>query len=332
MQTVQAWRFHAPLTQLCMHNNQCSSKLQKFLSKKIWTKDDRQEILNTMADLFLLGGDCVEDLCIWFGPLLLEILARSTESILYSGHLQLRLLKKMAVVMCRGFPINELLVKFARDFVRHFNPFTTKDTDSEEPPPEADRNNEESKEACVDARTQISDLDWCHAMWSYMRFLPEFATTIDLTPLEDYLSCTDPLVKWYASLALSRFHAFSSSEEKQFLIQHFPPAEQSRLSMHVSMQVSALVTKFNRARQRVELVLVDSLQSNTLHTIQVDDLCAHVVSVGGVLLPKVRQAATAHSQENVNVQPPPTALVCNPDQLLPIDYSTPGPSGQQASK
>ncbi|CAG5129144.1 unnamed protein product, partial [Candidula unifasciata] len=291
MQSIHsAWKLLGPINEICKHNRQCASKLQRFLSKQasasIWTKSEREEVLNALSDLFLLGGDCVVDLCIWFGPLILEIVSRLTQSVLREGHSGQWLLKKMAVVMCKGFPISSVLQRFALDFVQLYKPFTLKDASNGDEPPRKK------------AKKKQANLDWCHAMWSYMVYLPETADKLDMTHLADYLSSTDGLVRWYASCTLSKYYAMSESETATFLKKYFTPEEQRMFSIRVDKEVLAVQERLHKAQGIIEVESVDAILSHTLQTLTSADLTSQVVSVMGILLPKLVQASKSDSQIN----------------------------------
>ncbi|XP_059144482.1 midasin-like [Physella acuta] len=272
------WNLLFPISQLCKINQLYATKLQRFLPKQIWTQSDRDEILNILSE-FLLNGECVVDLCVCFGPLVLELASRLTSSILREGHSGHRLIKKLAVSISRGFCISHELQRYAADFVRLYKPFSLSDTLSSEEPTK--------KKA---KKNQMPDLDWCCGVWNYLEYLPEVVSKIDMSSLYDYLSSTDIVVRWYAALAISRYLSMSENETQLFLKKYFTPEEHRSLLLRMESEKQKIQEKVLSLSGTVYVNELLTDQTHTRQSMITGDLSPDVVDVMGILLPRLNSA------------------------------------------
>ncbi|KAK3792593.1 hypothetical protein RRG08_009951 [Elysia crispata] len=272
------WRLHTAVNEVCklsIDSGLCS-KLQKFLSKQIWTQTDRQAILTLFTEIFM-NGSCVHDLTVCLGPLILDVVSQLKHSIL-NGNLKGNFkMKQFAVALSDGFSVSRELRHFALDFVKIYKPLTSCGTDSLGEP--------KSKKA---KRDQVSDLDWCRALFNYMTYVPEASDKLDMCSLLDHLSHSDTLTRWYAASAISKYFGMSEQETCCFLKKYFTQEEQRSMFLRVN---NCLLDASQKARTLQGLVQVErcSRQSHTKHDLIEEDLHASVVNVMGILLPSCQQ-------------------------------------------
>ncbi|XP_012941163.2 midasin [Aplysia californica] len=129
---VSTWDTKNSLSKLCRLNKACGNKLQKFLPKQIWSKSDREDVLEALAELFL-SGDAVVDVSNVFEPIVLEIASRSKQRVLKNGCSGRKDLQKFAFVLSKVISTSLELRRFAVGFLRQHKPFSHNVSESTEP-------------------------------------------------------------------------------------------------------------------------------------------------------------------------------------------------------
>ncbi|RUS90705.1 hypothetical protein EGW08_001509 [Elysia chlorotica] len=275
------WRLHSAVKEVCKLtiNSGLSTKLQKFLSKQIWTQSDRQSILTIFTEIFL-DGSYAHELTVCLGPLILDVVSQLKHIILNDARNGSFKMKKFAIVLSDGFSVSPELRHFALDFVKVHSPLKScEDSSLGEPKRKKTK------------RDQVPDLDWCRAVFNYMIYVPEAAERLDMCSLMSHLSHSDTLTRWYAASAISIYCGMSEQEASSFLKKYFTQEEQRSMCLRLnSYRLGAL----ERARPLLGLVQVErgGKQSYTKHDIIGEDLHASVVNVMGVLLPSCHQPQT----------------------------------------
>uniref|UniRef100_A0A8C3N6P3 Uncharacterized protein n=2 Tax=Geospiza parvula TaxID=87175 RepID=A0A8C3N6P3_GEOPR len=79
-------RLAEPLQLVARRNEKSGVELSRFVAKQVWTQQDRQGILNTLAQL-LLDKECTLLIGRQLRPILLDLLERNAEAIKAGGQI-----------------------------------------------------------------------------------------------------------------------------------------------------------------------------------------------------------------------------------------------------
>ncbi|GCB61475.1 hypothetical protein scyTo_0011316 [Scyliorhinus torazame] len=257
-------------------NDRSRSELSKFLSRQIWSEQDRQCILNTLAQL-LLDKECTLLIGRQLRPLLLDLLERNVQTIkgaVFNHDLH----ERLCVAMSKLIDISPDVILFA---LRYF-----KDS-----PPVFQRLFLESSDSSTvrygRKRMKLRDL-----MSATCRLLKENWTTF--SELWDWSVCIpllrshDTLVRWYTARCLAVVTNMNDEQKNHFFKKILTTEELTNFRLQLleedlSLNVEkALVlanpktTMWQKARQL----------THTQGHIMSGDLSANVVAVCGVVLPR----------------------------------------------
>uniref|UniRef100_A0A8C4P5F2 Midasin AAA ATPase 1 n=1 Tax=Dromaius novaehollandiae TaxID=8790 RepID=A0A8C4P5F2_DRONO len=94
------FRLAEPLQLVARRNEKSSAELSRFLVKQVWTQQDRQCILDTLAQL-LLDKECTILIGRQFRPILLDLLERNAEAIKAGGQINHDLHERLCVAMSK---------------------------------------------------------------------------------------------------------------------------------------------------------------------------------------------------------------------------------------
>ncbi|XP_055890090.1 midasin-like isoform X2 [Biomphalaria glabrata] len=291
---ISSWNMLNGLSYICKVNKICASKLLNYLSKQIWSQQDREALVKQLSDL-LLHSECIVDICVCFRPLILELAHRLLHTILKDKHSNVELLKKFAVLISHGFCVSPELQRFAVDFVRQHKPFLQTEIYVDGEPSKKKKK-----------KHQIADLDWCCAMWNYLLYLPELSDSLDLHHLTDYLSSSNSLVRWFAALSLSRHLHLSECERNVFLNKYFSLEEQRLLLLRTEKEKLNSEKKVLLAKGILQVERLGTSQSYTKQSLLNSDMSESVLSFMGILLPMVHIQSTDHRTWNPLVLVPST--------------------------
>uniref|UniRef100_A0A8C3JEN5 Uncharacterized protein n=1 Tax=Calidris pygmaea TaxID=425635 RepID=A0A8C3JEN5_9CHAR len=89
-----------PLQLVARRNEKSSAELSRFLAKQIWTQQDRQCILDTLAQL-LLDKECTLLIGRQVRPILLDLLERNAEAIKAGGQINHDRHERLCVAMSK---------------------------------------------------------------------------------------------------------------------------------------------------------------------------------------------------------------------------------------
>ncbi|XP_074846986.1 midasin isoform X2 [Carettochelys insculpta] len=270
-------RLAAPLQLVAQRNERSRSELGRFLAKQIWTQQDRQCILNALAQL-LLDKECTLLIGRHFRPILLDLLERNAEAINAGGQINHDLHERLCVAMSKLIGDHPDLLPFA---LRYF-----KDTS-----PVFQRLFLESSDTNTvrygRRRMKLRDL-----MEAAYRFLQEeqsvFRELWDWSVCVPLLRSHDTLVRWYTSNCLALVACMNDEHKSSFLKKIFNPDELIHFKLklleesHVQNVERALVL----ANPDVSLWNREPGLQCTQGEIVSADLSANVIAVCGVVLPR----------------------------------------------
>ncbi|KAM8810105.1 midasin [Eudromia elegans] len=273
------FRLAEPLQLVARRNEKSSAELGRFLAKQIWTQQDRQCILNTLAQL-LLDKECTVLIGRQARPILLDLLERNAEAIKAGGHLNHDLHERLCVAMSKLVMDHPDVLTFALRYFKNTAPvFQRLFLES----------SDTSTVRYGRRRMKLRDL-----MEAAYRFLQKeqsiFRELWDWSVCVPLLRSHDTLVRWYTSNCLALVTCMNDEHKLSFLKKIFSPEEliQFRLKLLEESQ-----------QQNVERALVlanpDSCfwrKEKGLQYTQGDivsgDLSANVVAVCGIMLPRLQ--------------------------------------------
>ncbi|XP_071597429.1 midasin [Heliangelus exortis] len=282
-------RFHLaePLQLLARRNEKSSAELSRFLAKQVWTPQDRQCILDILAQL-LLDKECTLLVGRQARPILLDLLERNAESIRAGGQLNHDRHERLSVAMSKLVADHPDVLPFALRYFKNTSPVFQ-------------RLFLESSDANTvrygRRRMKLRDL-----MEAAYRFLQKeqsvFRELWDWSVCIPLLRSHDTLVRWYTSNCLALVTCMNDEHRLSFLKKIFNPEELIHFRLKLLEE-----SQLQNVEQALVLANPDSsfwqkekeLQYTQGHIVS-GDLSANVVAVCGIVLPRLQ--LVSEDQEN----------------------------------
>uniref|UniRef100_A0A8C5QIK7 Midasin n=1 Tax=Leptobrachium leishanense TaxID=445787 RepID=A0A8C5QIK7_9ANUR len=252
-------------------------ELSRFLSKQIWTPQDREAILGILSQL-LLDKECTLLIGRQLRPLLLDLLERNALTIKSGAQINHDLHERLCVAMSRLVNNYPDVLPFALKYFRNASPvFQRLFLES----------SDSSTVRYGRRRMKLRDL-----MEAAFRFLQQDALSFremwDWSVCVPLLKSHDLTVRWYTAHCLSMVTCMSDENKQRFLKKLFSTDEIIHFKLQFvdelhsqSIERSLLLTNPEK-----EMWHRDRNQQYTQGQIVSSDLCSSVVSVCGVTLPK----------------------------------------------
>ncbi|XP_061225769.1 midasin isoform X3 [Neopsephotus bourkii] len=269
-----------PLQLVARRNEKSSTELSRFLAKQIWTQQDRQFILDALAQL-LLDKECTLLIGRQVRPILLDLLERNAEAIKTGGQINHDQHERLCVAMSKLVADHPDVLPFA---LRYFK--TTS--------PVFQRLFLESSDANTvrygRRRMKLRDL-----MEAAYRFLQKeqsvFRELWDWSVCIPLLRSHDTLVRWYTSNCLALVTCMNDEHKLSFLKKIFSPEELIHFRLKLLEE-----SQLENVEQALVLANPDSsfwqkekeLQYTQGHIVS-GDLSANVVAVCGIVLPRLQR-------------------------------------------
>eukprot|EP00062_Callorhinchus_milii_P017796 gi/632970574/ref/XP_007901724.1/ PREDICTED: midasin [Callorhinchus milii] len=280
-------------------NEKSRSDLNKYLAKQIWTRQDRQCILNVLAQL-LLDKECTLLIGRHLRPILLDLLERNAQAAKGDGQFNHDAHERLCVAMSRLVDISPDVIPFA---LRYF-----KDS-----PPVFQRLFLESSDSNVvrygRRRMKLRDL-----MGAACRLLKENRTTF--SELWDWSACIpllrshDTMVRWYTANCLAIVTIMSDEQKNHFYKKILTTEE--LINFRLKLLEEDLLQNVERALMLANPETAFWQEEKRLQYTQgqivSDDLSESVIAVCGVVLPKKQHVP--QDQSNIN-SPVLVASTCN---------------------
>ncbi|XP_042842742.1 midasin [Panthera tigris] len=266
----------APLRLLAAKNEKSRSELGRFLAKQVWTPQDRQCILSTLAQL-LLDKDCTVLVGRQLRPLLLDLLERNAEAIKAGGQINHDLHERLCVSMSKLICNHPDVLPFA---LRYF-----KDTS-----PVFQRLFLESSDAnpVRYGRRRMKLRDLMEAAYKFLQNEQSvFRELWDWSVCVPLLRSHDTLVRWYTANCLALVTCMNEEHKLSFLKKIFNSEEliHFRLRLLEEAQLQDLEKALVLANPEASLWRKEKeLQYLQGHLVSAD-LSARVTAVCGVVLP-----------------------------------------------
>ncbi|XP_058881826.1 midasin isoform X1 [Acipenser ruthenus] len=259
------------------HAEKSRSELSKYLAKQIWTQQDRQCILNTLAHL-LLDREYTLLIGRHLRPIVLDLLERNAEIIKADGRINHDLHERLCVAMSKLLEVSPDALPFA---LRYF-------TDA---PPVFQRLFLTTAESAAiqygRKRMKLRDL-----MGATLRFLQSdcarFRDLWDWSVCMSLLRTTDVLVRWYTAHCLAMVSHMTDKQKTIFLKKIFSNEEllHHKLNSLEEAQQLGVEKALILANPETTLWRCEKSVKYTRGQVVSGDLSRNVVAVCGVVLPK----------------------------------------------
>ncbi|XP_070274183.1 LOW QUALITY PROTEIN: midasin [Myotis yumanensis] len=286
----------APLRLIAAKNEKSRSELGRFLAKQVWTPQDRQCILNTLAQL-LLDKDYTILIGRQFRPILLDLLERNAEAIKAGGQVNHDLHERLCVSMSKLIGSHPDVLPFA---LRYF-----KDTS-----PVFQRLFLESSDAnpVRYGRRRMKLRDLMEAAYKFLQQEQSvFRELWDWSVCVPLLRSHDTLVRWYTAHCLAVVTCMNEEHKLSFLKKIFNSEEliHFRLRLLEEAQLQDLEKALVLANPEASLWRKEKeLQYLQGHLVSAD-LSSRVTAVCGVVLPgqpptpgeQASNRSSSHEQE-----------------------------------
>uniref|UniRef100_A0A452IL40 Midasin n=1 Tax=Gopherus agassizii TaxID=38772 RepID=A0A452IL40_9SAUR len=270
-------RLAGPLQLVARRNEKSSGELGRFLAKQIWTRQDRQCILNALAQL-LVDKECTLLIGRQFRPILLDLLERNAEAINAGGQINHDLHERLCVAMSKLIGDHPDVLPFA---LRYF-----KDTS-----PVFQRLFLESSDTNTVryGRRRMKLRDLMEAAYLFLQQEQSvFRELWDWSVCVPLLRSHDTLVRWYTSNCLALVTCMNDEHKLSFLKKIFNPDEliRFRLKLLEESQMRNVEKALVLANPDTSLWQREKGLQYTQGDIVSGDLSANVIAVCGVVLPR----------------------------------------------
>ncbi|KAG8582222.1 hypothetical protein GDO81_007964 [Engystomops pustulosus] len=252
-------------------------ELSQYLSKQLWTSQDRESILSLLAQL-LLDKECTLLIGRQLRPLLLDLLERNAECIKAGGQVNHDLHERLCVAMSRLIASHPDVLPFA---LRYF----------QSAPPVFNRLFLESCDSNTvrygRRRMKLRDL-----MEAAYRFLQHdevsFQEMWDWSVCVPLLKSHDLAVRWYTSHCLSMVTCMSDENRETFLNKLFGTDELINFKLQLLDELQGQNVKQGLLLTNPEISLwcKNRTEQYTQGQIVSGDLCSYVAPVCGIILSK----------------------------------------------
>uniref|UniRef100_A0A3Q3KQB7 Midasin n=1 Tax=Mastacembelus armatus TaxID=205130 RepID=A0A3Q3KQB7_9TELE len=260
------------------HVDKSHNELSRFLSKQIWNQQDRQCILECLAQL-LLDKDYTLLIARHLRPLILDLLERNAERVKVGGKINHDLHERLCVALSKLLNISPDVVVFA---AKYFN----------DAPPVFQRlfftSEESSAVQYGPKRMKLRDL-----MGATLHFLQsdcaKFRRLWDWSPCVSQLLTSDIMVRGYTAHCLALVSHMTDNQKTIFLRKVLTSDEILHMKMKTLEETQQLEAEKALVLANQGSVMWRQEQANKFTRGQVvsEDLSQNVVAVCGVVLPRI---------------------------------------------
>uniref|UniRef100_A0A3Q2I9Y3 Midasin n=1 Tax=Equus caballus TaxID=9796 RepID=A0A3Q2I9Y3_HORSE len=266
----------APLRLIAAKNEKSRSELGRFLAKQVWTPQDRQCILSTLAQL-LLDKDCTLLIGRQLRPLLLDLLERNAEAIKAGGQVNHDLHERLCVSMSKLIGNHPDVLPFALRYFKDSSPvFQRLFLESSDANPVRYGRRRMKLRDLMEAAYKFLQQEQCvfRELWDWSVCVP-------------LLRSHDTLVRWYTANCLALVTCMNEEHKLSFLKKIFNSEEliHFRLRLLEEAQLQDLEKALVLANPETSLWRKEKdLQYLQGHLVSAD-LSSRVTAVCGVVLP-----------------------------------------------
>nr|XP_030123445.3 midasin isoform X1 [Taeniopygia guttata] len=315
-------RLAEPLQLVARRNEKSGVELSRFVAKQVWTQQDRQCILNTLAQL-LLDKECTLLIGRQVRPILLDLLERNAEAIKAGGQINHDRHERLCVAMSKLLADHPDVMPFA---LRYFK--TTS--------PVFQRLFLESSDANTVryGRRRMKLRDLMEAAYRFLQKEPSvFRELWDWSVCIPLLRSHDTLVRWYTSNCLALVTCMSDEHKLSFLKKIFNPEELIHFRLKLLEE-----SQLQNVEQALVLANPDSpfwQKEKGLHYTQghviSSDLSPRVVAVCGIVLPRLQHVSEEQENNTSSFVLVESAFTNLQNLAIAVAYQTPvlleGPIG-----
>ncbi|XP_030578137.1 midasin [Archocentrus centrarchus] len=263
---------------IARHVDKSHSELSKFLAKQIWGKQDRQCILDCLAQL-LLEKDYTLLIARHLRPVILDLLERNAERVKAGGRINHDLHERLCVALSKLLSISPDAQAFG---ARYFN----------NAPPVFQRlfftSEESSAVQYGPRRMKLRDL-----MGATLRFLQsdcaKFRMLWDWSPCMSHLLTSDVMVRWYTAHCLALVSHMTDNQKTIFLRKVLTSDEILHMKIKDLEETQQLEVEkaLVLANQCSVTWCQEKANKFTRGQVVSEDLSQNVVAVCGVVLPRI---------------------------------------------
>uniref|UniRef100_A0A3Q1JQ86 Midasin n=1 Tax=Anabas testudineus TaxID=64144 RepID=A0A3Q1JQ86_ANATE len=260
------------------HIDKSHNELNQYLSKQIWSQQDRRCILDCLAQL-LLEKDYTLLIARHLRPLILDLLDRNAERVKAGGKINHDLHERLCVALSRLLSISPDAVAFAARYFRSAPPvfqrlfFTSEESSAVQYGPR---------------RMKLRDL-----MGATLHFLQsdcaKFRMLWDWSPCVSQLLTSDVMVRWYTAHCLALVSHMTDNQKTIFLRKVLTSEEILHMKIKALEETQQLEVEKALVLANQGSVIWRQEQVNKFTRGQVvsEDLSQNVVAVCGVVLPTI---------------------------------------------
>ncbi|XP_076336290.1 midasin isoform X2 [Tachypleus tridentatus] len=273
------------LNELCrmFDANSNAERLETYLSKQVWTPNDRQEILSQLSKLFL-HGNATETVAHMFHSFLLDLLVRCQDCVDRDNY-ELNRKNELVLIalskLVQHYPdAASFCLKYCESHPSIFKRFEN----LEELEPVLKKRKKTKEKEC-----EYSVLDLLHAAFKLLLHnIAYFRVKWDWSCLVSFLYHEQEEVRWLACRCIASVSGMSEIDLKCLLKKYL--TEEQILNMSISyyntLQIgnTTMVTSVVNRKPLQESI---NLEMCTQGSLLISDTCTQVTAVVGILLPRL---------------------------------------------
>ncbi|XP_032952982.1 midasin isoform X1 [Rhinolophus ferrumequinum] len=267
----------APLRLIAAKSEKSRSELGRFLTKQVWTPQDRQCILSTLAQL-LLDKDCTVLVGRQLRPILLDLLERNAEAIKAGGQVNHDLHERLCVSMSKLIESHPDVLPFALRYFKDASPvFQRLFLESSDANP------------VRYGRRRMKLRDLMEAAYKFLQQEQSvFRELWDWSVCVPLLRSHDTLVRWYTASCLALVTCMNEEHKLPFLKKIFNSEEliHFRLRLLEEAQLQDLEKALVLANPQASLWHKEKEPQYLQGHLVSADLSSRVTVVCGVVLPR----------------------------------------------
>ncbi|KAF3702507.1 Midasin Dynein-related AAA-ATPase MDN1 MIDAS-containing protein [Channa argus] len=275
---MENFEFNLSLGIISRHVDKSHNQLSQHLSKQVWNQQDRQCILDCLAQL-LLEKDYTLLIARHLRPLILDLLERNSERVKAGGKINHDLHERLCVALSKLLSISPDALGFA---AKYFN----------SAPPVFQRlfftNEESSAVKYGPRRMKLRDL-----MGATLHFLQsdcaKFRMLWDWSPCVSQLLTSDIVVRWYTAHCLALVSHMTDNQKMIFLRKVLTSDEILHMKIKDLEEAQQLEVEkaLVLANQGTVMWRQEQINKFTRGQVVSGDLSQNVVAVCGVVLPRI---------------------------------------------
>lgn len=297
--------FRTRIREICSSHPGKTENLKLLMRKKKWSRKEKDAVLECLSEL-LLDKDCTLQVAAEFRVLLLDLIHRSAIRLKHNSQKFMEGHEKFAVALTKlttFIPnISKLCVGYFSDHPEVFSRLSKTQCSLDEP---------KSKKSRKEVEVKISDEDIAESAFQLLSLAPNLYSKVwDWVPFLQYLSNSNPKIRWYACQCLRLLWNLNATESSQLISKYITEKDLRSLTIQCDHTLVKIMRKQQLEQLSCRGMLSSGCKTSDLNCDLIkDDLVSSVVSVSGILV----SAAKHHESCNgslVNVESTRRNLQC----------------------